>query len=240
MRELIDRFHGGAETLVALWNMECPATARDIKTYYSWLKSGVPATPAGFSLFRILDIDPVALTDHEAIRLGQRFASVRAALMGTGQAALALKSLAEPILPDINWPSDKLLDERMGKTWCRHVFHHNARSERNAMACITVRPTGSDFHPALPRAWYIAYRHADGWDCMWRPYGILVRKRGINFLLTSRGQIQADDRFPHQSLMMFGTEFGEGPADFCLSSMHPFEIQVEFPSLRACHLRFPP
>lgn len=240
LEALVQRFHGGTELMVDLWNEESPDQARNRKTYYKWLNHGVPMTPAGYSLFRFLDLDPVALVDHRKLDLENQFSLIRTALMLTGQAYQGIKALLEPIMPNVEWPNDTEIRKRFGRTWTRQFFSHDARSETNEMARVSLIPSGPEFRPEYPRAWYIAYRPGDGRDRLWRPYGIMVRRDGVNAMLSSRGLLEEDHRFANLSRLEFGTEFGPSPVDFCVASLHAFDIAVEYPATRPCPLRFLP
>ena len=238
--EFANRHYGSIGIMVSLWNEEEPHLARSSQSFYKWLDHGAPMTPSGYSLFRFLGIDPVALIDHERLNVAGRFNAIRAALMMMGQSVIGIRSLLEPLLPSENWPNDQLLADRFGRKWHREKFQHDATGKINAMACVTLSPNDPDAMQEHPTAWYIAYRPGDGTDPMWRPYGIMVRRAGINRLLSSRGLLTTDDSFQRRTVMQFGTEYGPAPVDFCVASHHGFSADVEFPTERTCKLRFLP
>lgn len=229
---------GSVGAFASEWKADHPDDARSASTIYDWMKAGIPSTEhAIFSFFRMLDLDPCAAVDHERTGIEQRFKQIRRSILLGGDRFPQIRSLVDMIWPDDNWPNSVSAEEYFGRTWCCRDFEHIAEV-KNKYATVTIVQAEHENPEDAPRAYYVAFRDDEGDDELWRPYGIAVRRSGINYVLNSKGKILSEPS-KHNTALRFQTYFGGGRASFRVASLHGFNLMKRFPDDRVLDLRFP-
>ncbi len=192
-------------------------------TLYRWLRSeGLPSRSGLLKLARALDVDPFALFDFRGRPPIEAARELATTLLSRGQlgTAAGMAWLLGRYLfsPGEEWPSETVF----GRRWQRAVVRHDASRRRDYWGLLPVTFPGET---SRPQAWHFAFRslkrgRGGGW---WIPYGIAVAVgcsvRLVHFDGDAQERACPDGRF------VVETWFGAGSADFCVASLHAFELR---------------
>lgn len=239
--ELIREGFGSVDDFVVHWEERCASgrqrdgRSRDRSTIYRWLEKGLPSNKNDiFGFAAALDVDPVGILslDHERFR--KRFGTERR-FFRAGNASLSKLSAFWPIyMPGPNWPDNTLSQSFYSRNWHTEEFIHDpSETMPNVYAKIALI-TRTKLQSA-PRVFHIAYKRANAWDSMWRPYGTVSGVRGQIQLLSESGDFQRVLDAASPTRISFETYFGPGVAEFRIASLHPFHLDIVCPSdARGC------
>lgn len=230
--ELIREGFGSIDDFVVHWEERCASgrqregRSRDRSTIYRWLEKGLPSNKNDiFGFAAALDVDPVGIIslDHEHFR--ERFGKERR-FFQAGNASLSKLSAFWPIyMPGPNWPNNTLSQSFYSRNWHLEDFQHNPSVTQPNVYARILLSTRTKLYSA-PRVFHIAYKRANAWDAMWRPYGTVVGVRDSVQLLSESGDFQHISDSACPARVSFETYFGPGPAEFRIASLHPFQLSI--------------
>lgn len=244
IRALIEERFRSVDVLVVEWEervrtgAQRTGRARDRSTVYRWLERGAPSKRDEiFGLAGVLDVDPVALLDIEGGQVQGRFAEERRLF----QLGLTHLSPFAPFwslyTPGPHWPSAEIANTYYGRSWFVQEFSHDPTKIVNTYAAVHLLSASREAGLA-PKTYHFAYRRTESPDGMWRPYGTVIGYRHEVCLISESGDFQRQPDQRSSRTVVAETYFGQGPADFCLASLHGFEISVEAPSSEPASVRF--
>lgn len=223
--------NGGQAELVKL--MQRVSRSRfNRSTLHRWLRLEQPTAPSSAQYLRLasfLDADPMGLwelTPNSFKELSPdliRFQRERAwaSLMRT------LVFVEDFLLPRKSWPPAEVAGQQIaslyGHPWRTRNIKHNADEDsRNFYAALTITP--SDKHNDL-QLWHFAFRElGSSPQESWFPYGFvrLINREVVAFHYNHEA-VQAQ-LVPTDSRFVVRTRFGEESAEFCVASLHSFEM----------------
>lgn len=239
---LIRQRYGSVDNLVVEWEHRVATTwrrqgeCRERSTIYRWLKHGVPAGDDGiFALAALLDIDPVSLVaiDHDYV--AKRYGKERRLFRLNRPSRTPLASLWPLYAAETGWPNDRLAQVFYGRRWHVEDFTHDATANTNVYAALIFRDHAASA-PIIPRTYHFAYRRMGVSDRMWRPYGVVIGFAAEVVLISEAGSYQVAERGDRP--VTAETYFGPGPAEFRVTSLHPFDLTPEIPSAQQNCVRF--
>ncbi len=221
--------------------------ARNRKTIYRWLKSGLPNDRDSiFGFAAVLGIDPLVMFDIESLKfekiLRLEFAFFLANLISLGK----LSAIWPLLRPSAHWPSVEISNDFYDTIWSTVEFTHPAEQVSNVYAHIRLIGDPQDDVRHAHRVYYFAYKRKRGKDNLWRPYGI-VHKRGRRAIcMGHNGDMwEGDDSIPTEltvaddGVIDVETFFGPDACDFKVACLHPFSLTFSAPSRARKALRFP-
>lgn len=228
------------QDMVARGRMDFPP-APGRSTLYDWIADGFPSIKKWKSkgventrfyqiiaFCALIDVDPLAMFDLERNGYGSRFAEIRKLIQRKVGALGALEPLYDLFAPDEEWPNGFLAKRFWGRDW--HSIEFDNRKEFQShddallKVCFEKRPGGA------PRCVHIAYRRWDtrDIDTMWRFYGTVVSIDRRNELFNEGGVHKIMKALDSIDLA-FRTHFGGRKVEFKLASIHPFNLEIDFP-----------
>jgi hypothetical protein len=141
--------------------------------------------------------------------------------------------------PQISRPPEDLASTYFNRAWYTAEFKHEATSRTNFYAAIVLGQTAQGIKDR-PQVFHFAFRHPTRFRARWLQYG-LVRVDAVSATLHHiDGHIQQLERSSSEEPISVETWFGQGPALFCVASLHPFSHIVDASGDSARNaLRFP-
>lgn len=136
---------------------------------------------------------------------------------------------------EIDWPNHQIARAFYGRPWHVGEFTHDATNTTNVHAALIFRDHAADA-PIVPRTYHFAYRRLGVADRMWRPYGVVIGFATEVVLVSEAGDYQMVERGFRP--VMAETHFGPEPAEFRVTSLHPFDQTLEVPSTQQSCGRF--
>jgi hypothetical protein len=219
LHALIDNV-GGMASLMDRWGerfTELPN--RD--TFYSW-RTGPRFSGNLTSYLRLcacLDVDPIAVISADKLSSASFGDNLLMLALGSpGGRGIKVTDVLGIFGPVKTWPSSKEVTEAYGNDWFRSFFKNEGSSKSHyelLRLCFDVS--------FPPRVAHFAYRVTSAER--WRMYGSVGLDRNDRFLIHLYGKNQtmiSDD----PSKILVETRFGEGPCEFCVASLHHFDITV--------------
>lgn len=193
-------------------------------TLYRWLKrETLPRWSQVLQLAEAADLDPTLLLDFQGQAPMDVVREVAAAVFrgkGHDHADLVEGIIGRYLFSESEWPPDDFFP---GHPWTRHVARHDAAVRQDYWGTFRIRVAGDR---EGPQSWHFAWRNTVGatrpW--FWVPYGIATRFKGEVELEHFNGQRQRQ-ACPGTEFVV-ETWFGKGSADFCVASLHPFEMRL--------------
>lgn len=229
--DLINKKFGGVTELASDWEDVSLADpdfppAKKRSSIYNWLSSGVPVQGTNsryniLALSGLLDVDPLCIFDFKRNGYFSSFTKIRK-IIYLGQDGMgSIGPLFELYRPSDTWPSTSLARKYYGRDWHRVMFSNSDVWQNTEYH--TIKASFTEDAGKSPRAVHIAYRRLKSSDQMWRYYGTVLNIDDNTYLYTEGGdfdEMKSDSR----SVILFRTYFGARPVEFCVSSLHQFEL----------------
>ena len=171
------------------------------------------------SLCAILDVDPIALIP-ESYFDGASFGDMMLmlAMNSIGGRGISAQDVFQTFGPLPNWPSAEDIKSYYGKDWNRRFFK-NVGQSNSIFATVRLTFPSSE----KPRLVHFAYRVEKAQR--WRMYGTVSSWEKSNVLVNLYGPNQMEESSEVKEIYV-QTRFGEGPCEFCLASIHDFEVEL--------------
>jgi hypothetical protein len=128
---------------------------------------------------------------------------------------------AELVNPSDIWPPPSFATEYYDRTWFIERFLHDA-SKTNFYQKISLLPDRSRFD--LPQIWHFAFRNLLLRTPPWSPYGFVEIVKESVGLYRFSGTSEHVNVVPDSRGFHVETWFGDGEAEFCIASLHPFQM----------------
>lgn len=239
---LIRHRYGSVDNLVVEWEHRVATKAqrrgthRDRNSVYRWLKQGVPAgQDTILGLAGVLDVDPVGLLSIDREYIEKRYGTERRFFRLNLPRRTPLASLWPLYAAEVDWPNHQIAKAFYGRRWHVEDFTHDATAITNVYAALTFRDHVAE-EPIIPRTYHFAYRRLGVADRMWRPYGVVIGFATEVVLISEAGDYQMVERSGRP--VTAETHFGSEPAEFRITSIHPFSLTLEVPSTQQNGVRF--
>lgn len=240
VRTLIDERFGSVAQLVDHWDMRVSegiqkvGKARDVSNVHKWLKNNFPKQEeAVFGLAAALDIDPLALAEISPQHLNHQLNLTRRLFQDgffDGSLLPPFWSLYRAV---DGWPNDQLATGFYDRRWHAVDFIHEPPANIGVYAATLLSPEGGIRSPLV---FHFAFRRLNVPDQRWRPYGAVLAYNDCVKLVSGSGDYQ--ERSRTSDFVPVETQFGAGPAEFKIASLHPFTFELEVPSQQSNAVRF--
>jgi hypothetical protein len=219
-RKVKERFNGNLTALAAHLNY-------DRSTVHRWLEGRLPRDQQGLLALAVaLDIDPFALWDVSLDEFSGFIGKVAraVAIQGLSRFEPTLSFVRDFLVPEANWPPPAVAGYYR-RQWVRYEFAHRpSRRLRNHYAAVVLAAESPGAF-ADPQVWHFAYRDVGGrGQDFWHQYGLVIRLSSGVILYNFAGLTDSARARPET---VVETWFGEGAADFCVASLHPFRGRLD-------------
>lgn len=211
---------GGPTALMDEWAHRFRETP-DRDTFHDWrtqpkFRSNLKSY---LRLCACVDVDPIALIPSSYFD-GASFGDFILMLTvgQVGGRGIKVQDIFQTFGPLQIWPSPKDIRSAFGRDWVRKYFSNTGRSQSvfEALKIEFVSAAG-------PRLVHFAYRVREAER--WRMYGSVFLFKNEGKLIHLYGPNQNREiRTQHEIFVR--TRFGEDPCEFCLASLHEFEITL--------------
>ena len=231
VKSLVDARFGSIDNLVVEWEervalgQQKAGGSRDRATIYRWLKRGIPSRQDElYGFCATLDVDPIAVLSLSKSFIDRVFSRERLLLQLNAIHRSQFAPLWLIYRPGPGWPNVEISRSYYNRPWNTAEFSHDAKAVTGVYATVrmTAPPEG-----LLPQAYHFAYRRTNTRDGMWRPYGTVMRFAQKTVLISESGDYQEDKIRRPTRTTVANTYFGDGPAEFKLASLHPFDLDVD-------------
>lgn len=229
---LVNKKLGNFDCLVADWEQAVkrdpdfpPVKVRS--TTYAWMSDGIPLRGNPYTILALsclLDVDPLCIFDFKRNGYFSKFTKIRK-IIYLGQAQMgAIGPLFEFYRPSDIWPSTSLAKRFYGRDWFRKHLSNEDVWEAAGDKLVSAKFVESKKNS--PRAVHISYRRIKSDDRMWRYYGTVISIDESLYLYSESGDFQ-EMKIVENDTISFRTFFGARPVEFCVASLHNFELSLE-------------
>lgn len=229
------KYGGKVEALLDYWHAQFDdprnpkARAPSSKSLYRWVAGdGVPRNVEQvLALGGLLDIDPVGLFDlpDGGLELENAVQQISDGFIAQEFRQRSLSFLLSIFRTHSGWPPSDIAGVFYRRTWSIQDFFHDPDVAQDVYASISIVP--EDEPPKLPRVYYFAYRRAFMSLRAWIPYGVVIRSETTARLLHVHGHNQIAKDLAQTQATIAGTHFGKSAAEFRVTSLHPFRLDVD-------------
>lgn len=228
---LINKKFGNFDKFIADWEEAANRlpdfpSAKQRASSYAWMSKGVPVRGNRYAILALsclLDVDPLCIFDFEKNGYFSKFTKIRK-IIYLGQAQMgAIGPLFELYRPSDIWPSTSLSKKFYRRDWFRDYLSNKDVWETAGDKLVSVKFVEN--REAYPRAVHISYRRIKSDDKMWRYYGTVISLDESLFLYSEGGDFQ-EMKITDDDTISFRTFFGARPVEFCVASLHNFELTL--------------